>query len=74
MDDSRFSLAEVFDVRVRAFAEISEHTKAIDAIAAAIAELDHALQVCIAEHDIADQQNVITAARLLSDAMAGRQA
>ncbi len=68
------SLAEVFAIRNRAFAAISEHSFAIDALAASIANMDHALQVCIAERNLDEQQSLVTAARRLSDALVGGEA
>ena len=74
MNDTRFSLAEVFQLRGRAFAEISDHAFAIDAIAAALADLDTAMQTAIAEHNIDDRQNLITTARQLAAILDGGQA
>lgn len=66
MDDNRLSLENVFQLRSKAFAEISEHAFAIDAIAAAIADVDAAMQTAIAEHNIDDQQALVTTARQLA--------
>ena len=74
MQDNRFSLAEVFKVRNTAFAAIREHTTAIDAIAAGIAELDAAMQTAIAERCIDDLQNLLTSARRLAALLDGGQA
>lgn len=71
MNDTRFSLAEVFDLRGKAFDEIRQHTAAIDRTAAALADVDTAMQTAIAERCIDEMQGLITAARLLSDAMGG---
>ena len=68
------SLAEVFDLRGRAFAEIRQHTTAIDRLGAALGEFDFALQGCIDEKNIDAMQGLVTAARQLSDAMDGRAA
>lgn len=65
------SLAEVFAIRNRAFAAISEHSFAIDALAAALADLDHALQNAIDVRSIDELQRLVDAARRLSDAMGG---
>ena len=71
MDDKRFSLENVFRLRSKAFAEISQHAFAIDAIAAGIAELDAALQLVIADQNIDDQQFLITTARRLAAILDG---
>lgn len=71
MNDTRFSLAEIFQLRGRAFTKISDHAFAIDAIAAAVAELDFALQSSIAERNVDELQGLVTSVRLLSDAMDG---
>ncbi len=74
MEDTRFSLQAVVELRSKAFAEISQHAFAIDAIAAAVADLDSALQTAIEEHCIDDWQILITSARQLSDLLSGGQA
>ena len=66
MNHNRLSLAEAFKLRNRAFAEIRRHSAAIDAIAVALAELDAALQLVIAEQNIDDQQALVTTARRLA--------
>lgn len=73
MDDNRLSLENVFRLRGKAFAEISQHAFAIDAIAAGIAELDAALQLVIAEQTIDDQQALVTTARQLAATLDGGQ-
>lgn len=73
MDDNRLSLESVFRLRSKAFAEISEHAFAIDAIAAALADLDAAMQTAIAEHNIDDQQALVTTARQLATVLDGGQ-
>jgi len=74
MDVTGLSLENVFQLRGKAFAEISEHAFAIDALAAGIAELDAALQTAIEERNIDDQQQLVTAARHLARFMDGGQA
>ena len=74
MEDNRLSLENVFRLRSKAFAEISEHAFAIDAIAAAIADLDVAMTCFIDERSIDEMQGLVTAARQLADAMDGGQA
>ncbi len=72
MDVNGFSLESVFQLRAKAIAEIRQHTTAIARLAAALADLDAAMTCCIDERSIDEMQNLITAARLLSDAMDGR--
>lgn len=71
MNDNRFSLAEVFKLRSKAFSEISEHAFAIDALAAAIADLDVALQTALDERNIDDRQALIASARRLAALLGG---
>lgn len=71
MEDTRFSLAKVFNLRSEAFAEIREHTAAVDRLATALGDLDAAMTCCIDERNIDEQQALVTAARQLSDAMGG---
>jgi|GEM_PF-768334 len=66
MDVTGLSLENVFQLQSKAFAEISEHAFAIDALAAGIAELDAALQLVIAEQSIDNQQTLVTTARQLA--------
>ena len=66
MNDSRFSMAEVFQLRGKAFAAIKRHSAAINGIAAALADVDVAMQTAIAEHSIDDRQALITTARRLA--------
>lgn len=73
MEVTRFSLQAVVELRSKAFSEISEHAFAIDAIAAAIADLDSALQICIEERTEDDQQALVTSARHLAQLMDGGQ-
>ena len=68
-----FSLAEVFTLRSKAFDEIREHTIAIDRTAAALADLDTAMQTAIAERCIDEQQALVTSARRLSAILDGGQ-
>ena len=60
------SLAGIFNLRGKAFAKIRRHSAAINAIATAIAYVDVAMQTAIAEHNIDDQQSLITHARQLA--------
>ena len=71
MDDNGLSLENVFRLRGKAFVEIRRHTAAVNGLAAAIADVDAALQSSIDEKNIDAMQGLITAARLLSDAMQG---
>lgn len=66
MEDNGLSLENVFRLRGKAFAEIRQHSAAIDAIAIAIADLDVAMQTAIAERCIDDQQTLVTSARRLA--------
>ncbi len=43
MDDTRFSLENVFRLRCQAFDKIREHSAADDRLAAALADLDAAM-------------------------------
>ena len=74
MDDTRFSLGNVFQLRNKAFGKIREHTAEIDAIAAATEALDAALTCCIDVRSIDEQQALLTAARLLAAILDGRHA
>jgi hypothetical protein len=71
MDVTGFSLENVFQLRSRAFADIREHSAAIDRTAAALADLDVAMQTAIAEHNIDDQQALVTTARQLAAILDG---
>jgi len=74
MKDNGLSLAKVFDIRAQAFAQISEHAFAIDALAAGIAEIAAALQTVLDDCNIDDQQALVTSARHLARFMDGGQA
>ena len=74
MQDTRFSLENVFKLRAKAFEKIREHSAAIDRLAAATGDLDVAMQTAIAVHRVDEMQTLVTSARLLSDAMDGRTA
>jgi len=74
MHDNRLSLENVFKLRSKAFSEISEHAFAIDALAAAIADVDASLQTAIEERNIDEQQKLVTSARHLARFMDGGQA
>lgn len=74
MDVTGLSLENVFLLRGKAFAEISEHAFAIDALAAAVADLDTALQTVIAERSIDDWQCLVSAARQLAAILDGGHA
>ena len=65
MNYNRFSLAEVFQLRGRAFDAIREHTAAIDDLAAELVDVDAALQQSIGERSIDEQQALLTSARRL---------
>ena len=73
MNDTRLSLAEVFQLREKAFAASAEHAAVIDALAAALGDLDAAMQTAIAVRCIDDAQNLIDAARRLAAILSGRQ-
>ena len=60
------SLAEVFAIRSKAFTEIREHTTAIERLAAALGDVDVAMQMSIDCRNIDSQQNLITSARRLA--------
>ena len=69
MNRNRFSLAEVFQLRGKALAAIRLHAAAVDAIAAALIELDVAAALSIDQRSIDEQQDLIVAARRLSEAL-----
>ena len=69
MKDTRFSLEKVFQLRGQASAKIREHADSIHDIAAACERLDCAIQNCTAEQNIDNKQDVVDAARRLSDAI-----
>ncbi len=74
MDDTGLSLENVFRLRGRAFTEIREHSTAIDRTAAALADLDAAMQTAIAERCIDEQQALVTSARRLAALLDGVRA
>lgn len=74
MEDNGLSLESVFRLRGKAFMEIREHSAAIDGIAAAIADLDVALQTALDDRNIDNQQALVTSARHLAQLMEGGQA
>lgn len=68
-EHTKFSLAGIFDLRGQAFDSIKAHTAAVDGLAAALADVDLALQTVIAEKNIDDQQALVTTARRLAELM-----
>ena len=66
MQDSRFSLENIFQLRAEAFAAIRQHAAAIDSLAASLGDLDTAMQRSIDERSIDEQQELLTAARRLA--------
>ena len=74
MQDTRFSLENVFKLRAKAFDKIRQHANTLAALAAATADLDTALTSCIDQKNIDEMQTLVDSARLLSDAMDGRTA
>ena len=61
-----FSLAAIADLRSEAFSAIRQHAAAIDALAAALGDLDFAMQLSIAQRSIDQQQSLLDAARRLA--------
>lgn len=73
MDVNGFSLESVFRIRAKAFSQIRQHASAIEVVGAAVADMDAALQTAIAEHNIDDQQALLTTARQLAAVLDGGQ-
>ncbi len=71
MDDTGLSLENVFRLRGEAFTKIREHTTAIDRLAAALGDLDVAMQTAIAVRTIDEQQALVTTARRLAALLGG---
>ena len=65
------SLTECSTLRGEAFDSIRRHSAEIDRLAAALADLDAAMQTAIDEKNIDEMQGLVDAARRLSDAMGG---
>ena len=59
-------MAEVFQLRSAGFAAITRHATAIDSLAAALADIDTALQLNIDCRSIDEQQVLVTSARRLA--------
>lgn len=72
MQDTRFSLENVFRLRNKAIDKIRQHANTLAALAEATEALDAAMQTAIAVHRVDEMQTLVTSARLLSDAMDGR--
>ena len=61
-----FSLSKIAELRSEAIAAIRRHTAAVDAIAAALSDVDAALQLNIDCRSIDEQQVLVTHARRLA--------
>ena len=66
MNDATLSLENIVTLRGKASAAIRKHTVAVTSIAAALGDLDFALQRSIDERSIDQEQILVTAARTLA--------
>lgn len=71
MNLNHLSLEEVFLLRAAALTAIRSHSEAANHIAAAIADVDVALQQSIDCRSIDEQQTLLTAARTLAELLEG---